>query len=335
MLEQLRVASYRFSLTVQEQLELPRFKGNILRGAFGATFKRLVCAQKDAQQACSTCLLQSTCAYSYIFETRRPASAEVLHGYTEIPHPFVLEPPLDGRTSYQPGETLPLGLILVGRAIAYLPYFIIVLSALGEQGLGRQRACYTLSTVHAIQPFSQQEMLVYGDANHSLRSHDLSVGWGDISAVDAATVPQVVIRFMTPTRLVSNDHLVDKPTFQQIIRGLLRRTSSLSYFHCESRLDVDFAGLIAGAREVGCSGLDMTWVDWERYSSRQGVRMKLGGFIGEAVYTGELKPFLPLLRLGEIVHVGKASTFGNGKYRLLPQTMGSLFHRQTADLAAG
>jgi CRISPR/Cas system endoribonuclease Cas6 (RAMP superfamily) len=41
-----------------------------------------------------------------------------------------------------------------------------------------------------------------------------------------------------------------------------------------------------------------------------------GGFVGDATFEGDLAEFLPALRLGELVHVGKGTTFGLGKYRL-------------------
>jgi hypothetical protein len=42
----------------------------------------------------------------------------------------------------------------------------------------------------------------------------------------------------------------------------------------------------------------------------------MGGVVGSATYIGELAPFLPLLALGQWVHVGKATVFGNGLYRM-------------------
>jgi CRISPR/Cas system endoribonuclease Cas6 (RAMP superfamily) len=42
--------------------------------------------------------------------------------------------------------------------------------------------------------------------------------------------------------------------------------------------------------------------------------MKMGGFVGGVEYSGEVSDFLPLLKVGEKVHVGKATGFGLGKY---------------------
>ncbi|HHW43833.1 MAG TPA: CRISPR system precrRNA processing endoribonuclease RAMP protein Cas6, partial [Desulfotomaculum sp.] len=58
------------------------------------------------------------------------------------------------------------------------------------------------------------------------------------------------------------------------------------------------------------------WVDWERFSARQDSRIKMGGVVGRALYEGEVAEFIPLLRLGELVHVGKGAVFGMGKYRV-------------------
>jgi len=41
---------------------------------------------------------------------------------------------------------------------------------------------------------------------------------------------------------------------------------------------------------------------------------ELGGFVGSVVYQGEISPWLPLIKAGEILHIGKATAFGLGKY---------------------
>jgi CRISPR/Cas system endoribonuclease Cas6 (RAMP superfamily) len=44
--------------------------------------------------------------------------------------------------------------------------------------------------------------------------------------------------------------------------------------------------------------------------------MKMGGFVGEITFQGELEQFLPFIALGEYIHVGKGTSFGLGKYEI-------------------
>ena len=105
--------------------------------------------------------------------------------------------------------------------------------------------------------------------------------------------------------------------FHILIRNLLRRISLLSYFHCGEELAVDFKGLIERSLEVKVEKENLSWIDWERYSNRQETKMKMGGFVGDVVFEGDLEEFLPFVLLGECTHVGKGTSFGLGKYRIV------------------
>ena len=59
------------------------------------------------------------------------------------------------------------------------------------------------------------------------------------------------------------------------------------------------------------------WDDWGRYSTRQEQRVKLGGFLGQVTYAGNLDEFMPLLLARGMVHMGKGTVFGNGQYTML------------------
>jgi CRISPR/Cas system endoribonuclease Cas6 (RAMP superfamily) len=45
--------------------------------------------------------------------------------------------------------------------------------------------------------------------------------------------------------------------------------------------------------------------------------MKLGGFMGEITYESDFEQFWPYIRLGEYIYVGKWSSFGLGRYRIV------------------
>ena len=91
----------------------------------------------------------------------------------------------------------------------------------------------------------------------------------------------------------------------------------MCYFHCGGDLSGwDFKGIIEKAKNVKVKEKNLRWYDLERYSARQDTRMKMGGFIGEIIFEGYVKPFLPLIRAGEILHVGKGTSFGLGQFKI-------------------
>lgn len=335
-LADLRLARYAVALEAIDRLHLPPYKGSTLRGGFGGAFRRVACAQRE-RPACAGCLLHETCPYGYAFETPVPAGSEKLRGYESVPRPFVLEPPADAGTEYAPGETLTAGLVLFGRAIPLFPYFIVALREMGDGGIGRGRGRFRLASITAEPPSGAGAALtVYDGAAGKVLAADATLtgeavtararaAWGGAvqgGPAGAGAALRFRLRFETPTRLKFDDRLQPRPEFHILVRSLLRRLSSLAYFHHGFELDLDFRGLIERAAGVRLVADRTGWVDWERYSSRQDERMKLGGLVGEAVYEAPAaawSEFLPLLALAEFTHIGKNVTFGLGGVRVRPE----------------
>jgi hypothetical protein len=346
-LQKIRFARFRFRLRAQTPLLLPPYKGSTLRGGFGISFKEAVCVVDHGN--CDRCLLRMKCAYSYIFETPVPEGSSRLASVAHAPHPFVIEPPLDRRTDYPAGSQLELGLLLVGRAVDYLPYFIFAFEHLGEhRGIGKKsvgrpaegggsenghRACGKFSVEDVAQITATGEATtVYDGKSKSLRANvqpesiaSATVEQKPRPTPDACPEPsrralhptsQLTIQFLTPTRLVFDASLATIPEFHIFIRNLLRRVSNLTYFHCNAELNLDFRGLVDAAQHIRLTDNHTRWHDWERYSARQDAKLKMGGLVGTAVYDGDLQPFAPLLAIGEVLHVGAATGMGLGRYRV-------------------
>jgi CRISPR-associated endoribonuclease Cas6 len=310
----LNLLQVRVTLRARDPLQLPPYKGATLRGGFGAAFKEAVCVVEHRD--CARCLLRSRCAFPYVFDTPVPEGATRMRKYPAAPHPFVFLPPLEERTLYKPSETLAFDLALIGKGADFLPYFIYTFERLGERrGLGKGRGRFAVESV-SWRPPQGEDIVIYTGDSKTLRNSFRSITVQDLMSGTSAS-SLLTLNFLTPTRLVYAEALTTAPDFHMLIRTLLRRLSNLVYFHCGSELDLNFRGLIAEAQKVETVNSDLSWYDWERYSARQDKRMKLGGFIGKVMYRGELEPFLPLLRLGEVVHVGKGTSFGLGKYAML------------------
>jgi hypothetical protein len=314
VLSHISIAHYRLTLETLEPLYLPPFKGSALRGGFGHTFKRLVCFQPRPCK--ERCQLGNACPYGYIFETAPPKDAEVLRNFTSVARPFVIEPPSDPRTEIPLGQQWTFGLTLMGRGVNYLPYFVAVFKELGQVGLGRARGQYRLLAVDAQSPYDATIEPIYRPQDERINDTNLLIS-GEIIAARAANLPRdhITLEFLTPTRIKHKRRWVRRgPPFDALIKTLLGRASSLSYFHCNQRLEADFRGLIDRAADVRIAQSETYWEDWSRFSGRQKQHIEMGGLVGPITYQGDLRPYLPLLVLGELIHVGKGTVFGNGQY---------------------
>jgi len=310
MLRDFSFSSYTFKLRAEEEIRLPEYKGSTLRGGFGHAFKRVVCALRT--QECEACLLKEKCVYSYVFETPPPEGSEVMRKYEHAPHPFIILPPLKKKQNFVRGDELEFGLTLIGRAVDFLPYFVYTFEELGQIGIGKGRGKYRLEEVFFLNG-SSEPASIYSSETRKLISHPRD-SFDMNSEPVSKDSRKLTLEFKTPTRLKFNNDLVLDLEFHILIRNLLRRLSMLSYFHCGQRLDLDFKGIIDQARGVQVKKKNLRWFDWERYSARQDTRMNLGGFLGKVTFEGDLEPFMPLIKAGEVVHVGKGTSFGLGKY---------------------
>ena len=318
ILPPLTFTQYTFTLRVEEPMRMPTYKGATLRGGFGAVFRRLVCLQPDRRACDRGCRLGNRCPYGYLFETQAPPGSTIVGAGQTAPRPFVLRPPLDPRTRYQPGDRLAFDLILVGRAGDYIPYFIVTFHRLGEIGLGPDRARYRLERVEAVHPWWGKRVTLYREPGEVVADRFLPItSEAAMERAEALPRDRVTLHFLTPARLKRGGRFVTQgPPFPVLMRALLRRLTALAALHGPRPWETDFGALVEASEEVALVGEGAGWQDWRRTSRRQGRRMNLGGLVGRATYRGDLTPFRPLLALGEIVHVGKATVFGDGWYIL-------------------
>ena len=326
----LRIGIFRFTIAPEQSLEVPAFnKGNMLRGGFGHAFRRLCCVPqcKDTK----TCPLTTSCPYKAVFEPSPPPDADQLSKNQDIPRPFVFRAPQTQQTRFERGQRFEFGLVLIGRALDFLPYFGLSFRELAAEGLGLNRAKCNLERVEQIKSFPNgtgpqdcQTEVIYTSEDQLFRAAEVMKAddWitrrlYSISAyVSDGAVQRLRIRFLTPTFLRADGEVIHHPDFHHVFKRLRDRINALSTFFGDGPLDVDFPELGRRAEKVRTVACDMKWVERFRTSSRTRQRHELSGFIGEATYEGYLTEFLPWLVLAELVHVGKHTAWGNGWYQL-------------------
>ncbi|HOG47150.1 MAG TPA: CRISPR system precrRNA processing endoribonuclease RAMP protein Cas6 [Anaerolineae bacterium] len=326
MLEGFRVAKYRFTLRLLEAVHLPKFKGALLRGALGYALKRVCWFGAESDLPCRTCVLHGPCPYAYLFETSS-SKATGSQG-ADMPRPYTIEPPLDGKTDYQAGDTLTFAITLIGRAIGYLPYFFAAYVNAGQAGLGKAWGRCEPALVEAVSPLSGAAAPLFADGAWQPATADLSVTFPQLAAMaEALPAGGVTLSLATPLRLslsrrtaglaAAHDHdgIAAEPAFPILVDNLFKRIALLYRTHCGTVWSDNRDGLYEAAARVQAAD-DTHWVDWTRTSTRQGRDLDYGGLLGRVRYAGDLRPFLPFLLLGSLIHVGQKCDAGNGLYRL-------------------
>ncbi len=292
---------------VETSLRLPVYRGDLIRSAFGYHLRGLSCVFPGKE--CSDCQIASQCVYLHVFETSpRDKNCGFLCRAASVPQPFAIEPPLVGPAVYKPGSTITWGLKLFGRGARYAPYLIAVLERMGQRGFGRARSRYSLSAITNRATGS----VVYTDGvfDESAVSPQPASQW--FSGVNGCSSSvEVVCR--SPLRIQERGRLVEQPGFDTLMKSILIRFTSLATYHgVGGELDIDAAALLGRASTVETVDSNTSWYDVDRFSRRQMAKMSLGGVLGSISYSGDLDEFLPWLRLGGALQVGRATTSGLG-----------------------
>ncbi|HFE65054.1 MAG TPA: CRISPR system precrRNA processing endoribonuclease RAMP protein Cas6 [Caldithrix sp.] len=296
-------AKFEFALKTQNSFGLPDFKGSTFRGKFGHVLKRTICIM--SHHKCDECELREKCAYTYLYETRNERKENVAR-------PFVLEPPLTHQQFFLKDKYLYLNLVLIGGAIEYLPYFVYAFTQMGKEGIGQDRGKFLLTTVRAVDSAGQKHE-IFDHKTQQLLTEVPRIKPDDFKAVFH---PQITVQFLTPTDLRANGKRVDTVEFPVLLRAILRRYRSLQYYHNGGEKEW-FEINWEAAEKIKIVHRETENRRLKRYSNRQKRPIPLGGITGKITYRGNLAPFIPWLKIGEYLHVGKGAVFGMGWYRMV------------------
>lgn len=318
----LPVAKLKFFCETVTNIEPSLFMGNTVRGAFGYNLRQIACS--DSTKECSGCGQRNSCIYAYIFETPIPANKQKISA-EKAPHPFVLETGLIASKAYKPGGIWTFNLTLFGRGIDLLPVFIYAFAQMGQRGLGRTGGKFNLVEVRDYYTGN-----IVSDGKQQIVAANLQRinlgGAGDQSHNGSG---KLLMKLLSPLRIVNKGAIIRRPSFEVIIRSILRRYSSLEYFHDHRETSFNYAELIKKAASVLMTDEQLKWCDYTRYSTRQKKAVPMGGIMGEITYERGWQEFFPLLKAAELMHIGKNCTFGLGQVEFEEKIFGDEEERLT------
>lgn len=311
-----------FTVKAVTALELDAYSGAALRGGFFNAIWSRFCTNKSAP-VCSQCPLHETCPVSALVAPLRENDTEG----QDIPRPYVIVPPLEGAKSYRPGEHFSFGMTLIGDIIQLLPYIMLSISQLEAEGLGHRlpenagrRGRFQVERVEVYHPWSKQRQTIYEEGSPRVNTPVVSVHIEEcLRRAEHLNQEQLTLHFITPLRLVERGHLVQQAALVPLVQRLLVRYLALECHY--GTADLPFTKeerdtVRQQAEGIVCTTDRTQWQELSSYSNRQKRSTPIGGLLGRATFSGNLAPLLPLLVVGELIHVGKDTVKGNGWYHI-------------------
>lgn len=298
------------TMMAREPVELPAFLGSTLRGALGHALKAQACVSKSG--CGKTCLVPSSCAYGALMETPIPAHAPSrVQASATAPHTMILTPVKAAGGLLMRGQSLEFTVTLVADALAQLPMLVGGLEAMASAGLGKGQGALKLSVIR--DQVSGSPVYREGQRDWSavtVRTLSLAPTPAD------ALVDAVEVGFETPVQVRHKGELVTDYDFGELVYACADRLWLMFACHAPSLAPlIDAAELASHARALNIQTAvhDLGSISYERWSNRQWKKHELEGMLGVLRFEGPVGNFMPLLRAGSLLHIGKGSTFGLGK----------------------
>lgn len=292
------LACFKFLFRVTHSIILPTYKGSTFHGGFSHALDRIGRRFRG-----------------YFFN---PFNTKNKNHRKALPKPFMLIPPLEEKTNYNPGDEMQCGLILFGEAIRHFMIAFAALEKLGQElGLGRNEGRFKIKSVEqialdgTIPLFKEDRWLCNPSPIRVL----------DILSANQMKSRQVTLLLATRLRMKNDNKLVRKPpAFPIFIDRLIGRINSLSALHGNGKpMPTSQKDAMLRAAEnvkIQLTGTTARWEDWKRPSKPGRDEMCFGGLLGKIVYSGELTPFIPWLALGQWTGIGGKTSFGLGFYHM-------------------
>jgi hypothetical protein len=331
ILEQLALVRLRFELDSLEAARVPAYKGDMLRMALLWWLSEFWCVMPERCR--EGCRRPGACLFGRLVQPPAdpdwPPSIRRLIGDTPPPA-YAIWDRHDRRTQFEPGTSWSFELTLAGEmALRQIPAVVAAVQQGAERGMGRVRLCSRLRQVSSLPGIEGEERLLATEQPQpegvaltwmGYRLEEICLGYEQAetwASAWQAPVRHLSLRFLSPVKIKQRGQWMDEPGFSAVMRALVRRLRILSQVHGGGEWpQVEYGPLLDVAEDVRLEHAETIWTERERYSKSSG-RHRLEGFVGQAWYAGEdLRPLLPVLWLGQWLHIGKAYVMGNGRYTI-------------------
>ena len=305
---QIRYIKLHFCLEVLRDGRLPRYKSSALRGGMGQMLLMTNCIR---DKNCEKCDFEEDCL------VRR-----MMYPKMEIRPKFMTQQDSEGYILecenvdevFSAGDTLEFNLLLFGRTIVYFYQFLQTFYYLGMQGLGSERVPFR---VHHVTN-TTREIIVEGSNIYMENFRILKLAEYVSYRLGKAIIKgSNTLVFHSPLTMKYKGEFQEKLDPEAILAAVERRLYILNCFEGRQE-NKDYARILIQDHVPVSAGQHVRIVKIPRYSGTQNKKVSFQGIRGYCILSEMDDVARILLVAGELVHIGKNTSFGFGRYTLMP-----------------
>ena len=303
---QIRYIKLHFELEMLEDGMLPRTKASMLRGGMGRMLLMMNCIRDEE---CDLCDFKEECIVPRMMYARMKIRPSFMT--QKDSEGYVLECE-DSEEAFMAGDSLFFNLILFGDSIVYFNQFLQAFHALGQQGLGAGHIRFRIRRItNTTRDLLLEGGTFYKENYMILRIRDYvsyrlrSLGEGQ----------DILLVFHAPLTLKYQGSLQNSLDPLPLLSAIERRLYILNCY--EGLRDGDDYSRISVQEHVPRKIDERIYLERvKRYSGTQDRKIVFSGIRGSCRLSRLDHTAMALLAAGELIHIGKNTSFGFGRYTL-------------------
>lgn len=295
---QIRFVKLNIEMEALQDGWLPKDKASGIRGVLGQALQENTCVW-DKQ--CEACNFQKSCIFYNVFHSQFQIQPYFTLGNDSVG--YIIDC-WDKREFYHAGEHLKFSITLFGNTIPYFNPLLHALSVIELKGLGKHHIPLKLSCVK-----NRKGKPILTEKTVDMGAFQIEVLSEYIQERNQSEIHTIYLQ--SPCAIQVNHAICFHPTMEQIVKNLVRKLYMLNCYegnYMEPYYSVE--------KEINIVSQDLQLKKVNRYSNHRKQSMQLKGIQGiiqtEAI-TGEVND---ILLAGEIIHLGKNTSFGFGKIKV-------------------
>ena len=299
----IRYVKLHFQCRVTEDCLMSVNKASALRGGMGEILLSEHCIY-PADRQCSGCSFETECLVRRIMYSKFDIKPVFVTTGESIGYVICCE---DYRTAFEEGDTLDFTMTLFGKAIVYFTAILFAFYQLGQVGIGREKARFSIERVTN----TTGETLVEGNNvfKEKYKVHLL----GEYVAYRMEKETGNRMHFHTPLSVRQKGVELTGFNAEALVNAAARRLYMLDCFE-----GIEAEKIMIPRNELPQILMQKVIpTKVRRYSSTHGEGIYLSGIRGDVEFDGLCDEVRRLMLASEVMHVGRNTSFGFGRVTVL------------------